>query len=284
MPRLLAILLVFAAAASAQSASDLFNRPPAGLDELLRQRVTQYFHLQMEGKFRQAEALVCEVSRDAYYDMEKTRWKSFELLKTTYEDEFRTGRAVVVLGTTLTTLQGPIPAKYPLTTIWKLENGQWCYYIDPERAKSLDTPFGKMSAGPDAVGGGGFAVPDPERVKESFRRGVTVSQSKAVLRGYEKSSATLQVTNTLPGSVELDLNHDPRDGFTAKLGKTSLSAGESTSLELSYQPSDRAPKPPLALRLTVSPGSVVLPVEVEFALPPEVVEKIPEGMKIKPIQ
>jgi hypothetical protein len=271
----------------AQGVGDLLNRPPAGVDEAVRQRVTEFYKLQMDGKFRQAESYVCEASRDAYYDMDKTRWRSSEVLRTSYEDDFRTGKIVVVLGTTLNTLQGPIPANYPMTSVWKYQEGQWCYYIDPERAKNFQSPFGKMTPGPEtrAAGTGGMpTLPNVEDIERQLREGVTIDRSKVTLRGYEPSGGRVLISNTLPGTVELELWHLPLEGFQAKLSRTDLAPGEKAMLEFDFKPTDRRLKPPLKVEIRVQPGGTVVPVEVEFTMPPEAIETIPERFRPKPQQ
>lgn len=123
--RFLAILLTafFAlpGASFGQAAgSSGFNRPPAGVDEALRARILEFYRLEQEGRFRQAEGLVCEESRDRYYDMEKRRWTSVELIQTLYEDNFTKARATMALGTTMNTFSGPLPVKAPLTSLLSL--------------------------------------------------------------------------------------------------------------------------------------------------------------------
>lgn len=285
--RAIVLTALFSAACFAQGVGDLLNRPPAGVDEAVRQRVTEFYKLQMEGKFRQAESYVCEVSRDAYYDMDKTRWRSFDILRTSYEDDFRTGKIVVVLGTVLTTLQGPIPAKYPMTSVWKYQEGQWCYYIDPERAKNFQSPFGKMTPGPETAGGGTGgvpAIPNAEDIERQLREGVTVDRSKVTLRGYEPSGASIMVTNNLPGAVELELWHLPFEGFEAKLTRPDLAPGGKAMLTIDFKPADRRLKPPLKVEIRVQPGGTVIPIEVEFTMPPEAIETIPERFRPKPQQ
>lgn len=284
MTRFLIPGLLLAASCFAQGVGDLLNRPPAGVDEVVRQRVTEYFTLQMEGKFRQAESLVCEASRDAYYDMEKTRWKSVEVQRVNYEDNFTTAKAIVVLGTTLNTLRGVLPARYPYTSIWKLQDGAWCFYIDPERAKTRETPFGTMHAGPDPVSGqgGGFSMPNPEDIKRAFLKGVSVSQERIVLPGHEKGEARIEVRNRLPGVVELELSAFAREGVTARLDKQKLGANESATLEILHAPSDARPKAPLKLQILVSPGGHALTVEVAFTTPPAEAVKLPPPMHPKP--
>src|SRR5450759_4659419 len=110
---------------TAQTLASRLNKPPAGVEEALRARVTRFFALQSEGKFRQGESFVCEDSKDAYYDSFKSKWTSVAVISMTWEDSFQTGKVLMSLGTEMKTLGGTIPAKYPMTTIWKVQNDNW---------------------------------------------------------------------------------------------------------------------------------------------------------------
>jgi len=264
----------------AQSASDLFNRAPAGVEENVRARVTDYFTFQMDGKFRQAEALVCAAGRDAYYDMEKTRWKSFEIVKVSYEDEFRTAKAVVLLGTTMNTPHGVLDAKYPYVSTWKLEEGQWCFFIDPVRAATRETPFGTMTAGAgDGRGGAGGGFVTQEQVLASLQRGIRLIPDIVRLSSYEKSSARVEIVNTLSGVIEVEAVAPPRKGLEMKLANPKVAAGASTFLEFQYEPPDESAKETLEVQVKVAPSGQVLPVKVEFAVPQKVLEQVPEHLR-----
>lgn len=267
-----------------QGAGDLFNRAPAGVEEAARARVTQYFTFQMEGKFRQAEALVCEAGRDAYYDMEKTRWKSFEIVKTSFEDGFRSASNVVLLGTVLNTPQGPLNAKYPYSSTWKLEQGDWCFYIDPVRATTRETPFGKMKAGPESGpdNGGRQVMPSQDQVVSMLKRGVRAFPNRVSLSSFESSSARVEIVNSLDGAVDLEVTFPPRQGLTVELRSSKLAAGESTELHFNYSPRDKSPKPRLQLEIRVSPSGVTIPVVVDFALTPEAIQMLPPELRPKP--
>ena len=48
-------------------------------EKALRARVSEFFQLQVDKKFRQAEALVATESRDDYYDSSKPKMESFKI-------------------------------------------------------------------------------------------------------------------------------------------------------------------------------------------------------------
>jgi hypothetical protein len=258
------LLLACTTLLPAQQAGKLFRQAPAGLDDVVRARVTEYFKLQMEGKFRQAESLVCEVSKDAYYDMEKTRWKSFELVSTSYEDDFRTGNILVALGTDLATPFGMIDATYPYVSIWKLQEGKWCFYIDPDRDKERRTPFGVMKGGAPRKEGAAptplFA--SPEQILETFERGVRVQPDRVLLPAKGKGTAEVTIENALPGPVVAEITGAKIPGLEAVLAATRIEGNSKTTLRITSDPAAIDPGKTLEIEVTVNPGgrTFVIPV------------------------
>jgi len=134
--------------------------PPA-VDAALRARVTEFLNYHVTGEFRKAEALVAEDTKDAFYNRAKPRYIGCKGISSiTYSDHFT--KAYVTALCTIPTLisaggseQSSDDAAYaammgpptvPLPSMWKIENGKWCYYLD----KDLDrrTPFGVLPPTP----------------------------------------------------------------------------------------------------------------------------------------
>src|SRR4029077_2993885 len=97
--------------------------------------------------------------KDYYYDMEKPKYLSYEIQRIDYSDNFTKAQALVVVKMYVR-FRGfqhdPLPV--PISTRWKLLDGQWYWYIDPEASRM--TPFGKMSPGPGPTGGANSKLPD----------------------------------------------------------------------------------------------------------------------------
>src|SRR5262252_4422911 len=89
-------LCVCAASCLAQSPADLFNRPPADVDKALRVRITEFYQDHVDGKFRQAEALVAEDTKDFFYSANKPKYLSFEIQRIDYSDGFTRAKATVL--------------------------------------------------------------------------------------------------------------------------------------------------------------------------------------------
>lgn len=149
-----------------QQPADLFTKAPPAIDEALRDRISKFFQLQVDGKPRQAEQYVAEESKDYYYEMQKPKYLSFEIRSISYSDEFTKAKAMIAVEM-IVNMPGfqNKPMKIPFMTWWKVADGQWFWYVDPDASRI--TPFGKMNPGAsksDAPQAGG--PPDMSKTPE----------------------------------------------------------------------------------------------------------------------
>lgn len=243
-----------------------FNRPPAGVDEALRARVLEFYNLEQEGRFRQAEALVCEESRDRYYDMEKKRWTSVELIQTLYEDGFQKARATMALGTTMHTLSGPIPVKAPLTSLWHFEKGAWCRYIPEPSRDGVPSPFGIMKSSPGNPGTpapvGAAAPPIPTDPKQ-LEAMVRLSRTTVDLPS-SGGTETVEILNAMPGRVQLKLACPNIAGLECKLSSDTVPREGKAALTLTFTAGAGAPPQAADVHLVLEPLGTQKTVRVQF--------------------
>jgi hypothetical protein len=225
-------LSVCVTASFGQSPGDLFNRPPADVDRALRSRVTEFYQDHVEGKYRQAEALVAEDTKDYFYITNKPKYVSFELQGIEYSDGFTRARANVIVEQYL-----PLPyfANTPLKlaspSTWKLVDGQWFWYVDQSSIR--ETPFGKLRPGASPPPGSVTAslppsIPTLKDMSFIFTQ-VKADKTTVTLKGEETERIT--ITNTAQGGMNLSLMEVP-PGIDAKLDKDNLGAGEKAVLTL----------------------------------------------------
>ena len=79
-----------------QAATDLFQKAPPAVDEALRARISKFFQAHIDGKFRQAEVLVAEDSKDFFYSANKPKYLGFEIKEIAYSENFTKAKATVV--------------------------------------------------------------------------------------------------------------------------------------------------------------------------------------------
>ncbi len=228
MDRIL-LLSVLAATAFAQ------QQPAPGAKEAeaaLRARAEQFFQLQVERKYRQAEALVADDTKDTYYNGDKFNIKNFTIEKIDLLDGNTRAKVMIKAKVTLITPTAP-PMDFdaPSTTLWKVENGKWVWYVD--KVAALKTPFGVLKPGttggtgtPASLSGFG-KVPD----LATLRTLVKVDRKSVELKA-DGPVESVNVTNDLPGGIELQLRPDRVPGLSAELAKKELKAGEKTVIYL----------------------------------------------------
>lgn len=264
---LASLSLALGSAAGQATGGAGFNRPPAGVDEALREKILEFYKLEQAGRFRQAEGLVCEDSKDRYYDMEKRRWTSVEIIQTQYEEGFTRARATVALGTTLTTLGRPLPVKAPLTSLWNFEKGAWCRYIPEPSKDGIATPFGTMKPASgendpaNPFGGGAPVMPtSPEQVEALVKISRTLV-SLPVTGGTEK----VEIFNGMPGSVEIKVFCPGIIGLECEAPEAQIPKGGKGELVLKFTPHPDKFRPPVAdVRLVAEPIGVTKIVRIQF--------------------
>lgn len=266
MLRVLLALLIILPAVVAQQPVDLFDKAPPQVDDALRARVTRFFQFHVEGKFRQADALVAEDSKDIFFAAEKNKYYSFEIVKIKYSDNFTKAAAVVACETDFNAGFQRVKVKMPVTSLWKLENGEWWWYALPP-AKQVPTPFGTMTAGADSKDAGAPAMPDVMKVAQEIARQVRIDRQESRLSSFEPATDRITISNNMQGSIELSLDFAKPPGFEAKLDKTEVKAGESAHLDFKYSPVDKTPKETLIVKVHVSPTGQVIPIRITFAVP-----------------
>jgi hypothetical protein len=255
--------------------------PPPEVDAALRARITQFYQAHVDGKFRVADQVVAEDSKDAYFAAAKPRYLGFEIVRIKYSDDFTKAEAVVSCKSEWFFHGKKMPVNLPATSTWKIENGLWWWYVVPSNAR--ETPFGTMHFNGGKTEEKGAIPGDPQVLAQQILQSVQVDKKVLSLSGYEPSKSELKITNGMQGSISLRADINGRfPGLTFTLGKTELKAGESTVLTISYEPKNRDPKPSLTAQIYVEPTNQVIPIQLTFSIPPELEKQIPKELRPKP--
>jgi hypothetical protein len=247
---------IFVTGSFAQNAGDLFNKPPADVDQALRARITAFYDLHVKGEFRKAEALVAEDTKDLYYSSNKTQYVSYEIGRIDYSDNF-TRAKVTVLTEQYIMLPGFMgkPIKIPIPSTWKVVDGTWYWYVDPESLHM--TPFGKLSPGP-APGSASAtkSIPEiPTTVPDFIFKLVKADKESVALQAGESGQVT--ITNGAPGVMNISLTGSV-PGVEVKLDRTVLKAGENAVLTMRAGDSAQSG----VLSIQVAQTNQVIPIQV----------------------
>ncbi len=219
-------------ALAAQEQSDLFDKAPPSVDKALRARVALFYELHTEGKFRAADALVAEESKDDFFAMEKTKYNGCEVGRVTYSDGFKKATAVTGCKYTWTFNGSHVPAVMPITSYWKLINGEWYWYTPPADA-AVPTPFGDMHF--DSKEPAKPAIPaNPGALAAGILTQVKADRSMVLIVPGKAAEERVRIVNGMPGHVSLALNFTPVGSLSAHLDKTDLNANETAVLSIQY--------------------------------------------------
>jgi hypothetical protein len=218
--------LIFPAIALTASVSAQQPSSEAGAAEAaLRARVQQFFDFQTTKKYRAAEPMVAADSQDAYYNGDRYNIKGFSIQRVELLEN--NSQAKVIIKAKVTFVAPGVPPmdlETPITSLWKVENGQWVWFVDS--AAGAETPFGVIKPSSDAVGGPP-SMPLNAPDASMLQRSVTIDKVSITL-SRDTSLQTATISNQLPGPVDLDLSSDAITGVTTELEKKRLLPGEKT--------------------------------------------------------
>jgi hypothetical protein len=283
------LLWTFAAAtlvALGQAPSDLFDKAPPDVDTALRERVKAFYQHHIDGTHRKAEKYVAEESQDFFYQVQKQRYDSCELLRIAYTDNFTKATVTEVCKGKWNINGDERSVSMPMSSIWaRKEGGDWFWQHVP--AQQVPTPFGQMdhsAAGskgtPEAAkpAPAGLGIPtDMKSAAEMLMKQVMVDKTDIKLSSYEKSSDVIVITNNTGGAVKLSFDYEAVvPGFKAELESKEVAAGGKTNLKFTMVPKDRVAKPTLNARILVEPLLQQFPVKIVFSIPPEIEKQIPK--------
>jgi hypothetical protein len=240
----------------------------------------------VDGKFRIADQVVAEDSKDYFFAAPKPRYGGYEIVKIQYEPGFQKATVVTMCDGEWTVRGQRMKIKMSVPSSWKIENGEWFWYVVPK--DSWDTPFGTMHAGAapaeqqSAQAAAAAMLRDPAAAARSILESVRADKKELMLSSYEKSSGEVVITNGMQGAVRLRADVDGQfPGLSFTLDKTEVPAGEKAILKIVCEPRDKAAKPTLTARIFVEPTGQVIPVSLFFAIPPEIEKQIPKEARPK---
>lgn len=255
---------------------------PKFVDDELRARVTAFYQNFLDDSFspRKAEPFVAEDTKEFFYNAGKERYKSFEIGKITYSDDF-TKAVVVVIGKMDRIMSAQkVEMAVPKDTHWKIEDGKWCWTY--HSADYSFTPMGGQNPPGTPMGGEvhNAGVKPKDSSPEAMRAaGSSLLQQQPM--GLDKSEVTFNVdqassnkivfTNDADGDVQIALDGPEVRGLTAKLDKATVPGHGTAVLSLQYDPSDKRsekgmwePKGSITFRIYASPFSRIFTLHVQF--------------------
>ncbi len=264
--RLLSFGLLLFLATSAAWSQEPFQKAPPGVEEALRARVSEYYTYFQQSKFRQAEALVTEESKDAFYIMNKARHMGFSVRGVTFSDDVKSARVLVTL-MMIMPMMGSKPLPFPVSTQWKLVDGEWYAYIPTSRPGDVvPTPFGpKTLVEPDFTTRTPVETaprPDLKSVGRMYHidRNALVFPASAA----EPVQEAISIENRSRGELTVRPISREIKGLKIELTPESIQAGEEGLLTFTYEPAIRQLRRNLRLQFVVEPIAQRFAIKVNF--------------------
>jgi hypothetical protein len=253
------LLSLLCGAAFAQTRpSNPFDKPPADVDAALRSRVTEFYNLHMNGKYRQAEQLVAEDAKDIFYSAGKPDIKEFRIADVLYSDEYKKAKATILAKMPIPFMGAGVKVMdVPFPSYWKLDGDKWCWYVldDPERM----TPFGKINPKTGEMGKNSDGSAAFKPVDLSTIAGAVKADRLSIKMGSPEEK--VRFTNSLPGVVTLGLSEKDFPGLIVTLDRTELKNGESAVLTVTPKPG--GPKTRMIIGVLVKPTNQAISIEVK---------------------
>src|SRR5688572_16111719 len=93
----IATLILACAPAFAESPTAVFDKAPPQVENALRERIAKFFEAHISGKFRLAEQVVHDDSQDIFYNSQKQKFISYEIVKIDYSENFTKATVVTAV-------------------------------------------------------------------------------------------------------------------------------------------------------------------------------------------
>jgi len=273
----LGLLLIPCLLAFGQGTPASAEKPPAEVDRALRARVGEFYQAFVEGKFRKAYLLVSEDSQDAFMESAKDQYNGCETVKVDFSDSFTKATVLERCNGVMHWHGTNLPTVVPLTTHWKLQNGEWdWYYIRPSEVM---TPWGvaRIQPGDEPSALSKPVIPDGKAMTATIYSGVTVDKEMITLHSWETSKDQIRVHNGMQGSVDLQIDVPNQAGFKVRADKTSLNQNEDSIISFEYKLDDaeilcgdcaKKVHGTAVVQIHVVPTGKIFPIQVAFELPP----------------
>jgi len=247
------IFLAIAVTASAQQPSP----DAAATEAALRARAQQFFDLQVAKKYRAAEPMVAADSQDTYYNGYKYNIRGFSIQRVEMlEDNSQAKVTIKAKVSFVAPGVPPMEVDSPITSLWKVESGQWVWFV--EQTDGAQTPFGVFKSSPDSGALPPSIVPGTVPDASTLQQSVTIDKV-AITVSRDTSPQTATISNQLPGPVDLELSSDAIAGLTTELEKRRLLPGEKTLIR--FRATGEA-KGSGTVHVVVSPIAVQLDIRV----------------------
>lgn len=268
------ILLAMTASALAQESPSVTPVVDSSIaagtsEEALRERVRQFYQFHVEGKFRAADALVADDSKDAFFAAAKTQYKKCVVGKVTLAADHETATVNTSCDSTWSFHGQRRPVVVPAASNWKLQGGSWFWYQPPYTGK-VQTPFGTMTVDPDGRHqGDSRGIPaDPGAIVPGMLTQVRADKNSVNFIKDQPGHQEVTIHNAMQGLVRVSVDESHWPELRIDLSSKQLNANEDAKLVFDYKPGatrdQRVNIDSFVVNIHVNPTKQIIPLRLNF--------------------
>jgi len=225
-------------------------------EKALRVQVDRFYQLMLDKKYREAEKLVADQSKDDYYNGGKPEFESVKVLKVEMLPD-RLHARVTMSGSIARLAFGTRQIfESRFETHWMMEGGEWRWFIDKQAG--VMTPFGRMNTAPQPGAKPDMTGKAPEL--DVLMNSVHLDRETVTLSANERV-ATVKLSNDLPGQVSFELTPASLAGISIVASTRQIPGNGSASVE--FRMVDREKATGGTVQVIVAPLGRSLPVKIQ---------------------
>lgn len=260
-----ALLLAWGAIAAPAQSNDPFRAAPPEVEEALKARVSQFYDYFKTAKFRQAEDLVVEESKELFYSAKKARIFGYEIRTVKFSEDLKEANVLVTCLAVVPQL-GSKPMSVPLPSTWRSVDGEWYLFFQTRQVgNELDSPAGKMHFNQELGAPGSLAAVQPATL-ESLKNMYAVAPSSLNFssQAAQPATRTFRVENRSKGVLTLAAESEPIPGVTLDFGDGKIAADETLTVSVTCNPQDLTVPGRHTLRFSVQPIAQYFDIELKL--------------------
>jgi hypothetical protein len=223
-----ALLLLLTAPAATQTAIQTVIQPAPKVEHALRQRVNEFYKMQVDRKLRESEKLIAPDSRDDYFAGEKPEVLDFQIQSIHWTRNFTEANVTMLSKVhTRRAMAGDQVNTVPYASHWKLVNSKWYWFVP--HVNDRETAFGTMHIDQKEIEKHQLDLKKMIQsgpTAQDLMHAVKADRAEVVLKAGSGEPQLVHLTNTLSGAVSLRMVAPQNQSFAVSLSKSQLGPNE----------------------------------------------------------
>jgi hypothetical protein len=204
----------------------------AEAEKALRARAEKFFQLQVDKNFRAAWAFVADDTQDYFFNSGRPDWQGVTVDNVEISADGIHAKVTYRVKRTI-----PIPGvagqvfELPGSSTWKLENGDWFWYVD--QTDGIETPFGRIKTTPGGSGGRGGPIPGMPNL-EAMKDQVSIERTSVAL-SEGSPVQSVAISNHMRGPITIDVQ-SKIEGLVVELDQKQVADQQNATITFRAKP------------------------------------------------